>query len=202
MKNSLGQQVYYAVEDSGCLTRNCCGHLRPFDMKILDNFRNEVIHIYRPLECDSCCFPCCLQRLEISSPPGTVIGTVEQDWSIFCPSYTVKNEFGATVLKIQGPFCTFSMCGDVEFKVLSADGENQVGKISKQWSGLLREALTDADNFGITFPMDLDVKMKATLLGACFLIVSNFISISGCRRKIRFSVVNLYLAVKPSLILM
>jgi hypothetical protein len=47
-----------------------------------------------------------------------------------------------------------------------------VGKISKQWSGLLREAFTDADYFGITFPMDLDVKMKAVMIGACFLIVS------------------------------
>lgn len=48
----------------------------------------------------------------------------------------------------------------------------QVGKISKQWSGLAKEAFTDTDNFGITFPRDLDVRMKATLLGAVFLIVS------------------------------
>jgi hypothetical protein len=47
-----------------------------------------------------------------------------------------------------------------------------VGKISKQWAGILREAFTDADYFGITFPMDLDVKLKAVMIGACFLIVS------------------------------
>ena len=47
-----------------------------------------------------------------------------------------------------------------------------VGSISKQWSGLMREAFTDADNFGIKFPLDLDVKIKAVLFGACFLIVS------------------------------
>ena len=29
---------------------------------------------------------------------------------------------------------------------------------------------TDAQNFGVTFPIDLDVKVKATLLGATFLI--------------------------------
>lgn len=49
---------------------------------------------------------------------------------------------------------------------------DEVGKISKQWSGLAREMFTDADFFGITFPMDLDVRMKAVMLGACFLIVS------------------------------
>lgn len=47
-----------------------------------------------------------------------------------------------------------------------------MGKISKKWTGLAREAFTDADTFGISFPMDLDVKMKAVLIGACMLIVS------------------------------
>ena len=35
-------------------------------------------------------------------------------------------------------------------QVLSNDGSTGVGKISKQWSGLVKEAWTDADNFGIT----------------------------------------------------
>lgn len=50
--------------------------------------------------------------------------------------------------------------------------QHEVGKISKQWSGFVREYFTAADNFGITFPMDLDVKMKANMIGALFLIVS------------------------------
>lgn len=50
--------------------------------------------------------------------------------------------------------------------------QHEVGKISKQWSGFVREYFTAADNFGITFPMDLDVKMKANMVGALFLIVS------------------------------
>lgn len=52
------------------------------------------------------------------------------------------------------------------------DEVSKIGKISKQWTGLLREAFTDSDNFGIQFPMDLDVKIKAVMIGACFLIVS------------------------------
>ena len=58
-------------------------------------------------------------------------------------------------------------------QILALDG-TQVGKISKQWSGLVKEAFTDADNYGISFPMDLDVRMKAVMLGACILIVSHF----------------------------
>lgn len=53
-----------------------------------------------------------------------------------------------------------------------------MGRICKQWSGLAREMFTDADHFGISFPMDLDVKMKAVLIGACFLIVSGDLFIS------------------------
>ena len=77
------------------------------------------------------------------------------------------------MLRIEGPFCTFSICGDVEFDVVSLDGSTKVGKITKQWSGLAREAFTDADYFGVTFPMDLDVHIKAVLLAATFLIVSS-----------------------------
>ncbi len=54
-----------------------------------------------------------------------------------------------------------------------------MGKISKQWSGLAREAFTDSDNFGVSFPQDLDVRMKAVLLGAVFLIDFMFFEKSG-----------------------
>ncbi|XP_065360481.1 phospholipid scramblase 1-like [Calliphora vicina] len=178
IKNSLGQMVYYAVEDTDCCTRNMCGPARPFDMKIFDNFRNEVMHVYRPLACSSCLCPCCLQSMEVSAPPGNVIGTIEQEWSLCAPAFRIKNHIGDTVLRIEGPICTFSMCGDVEFNIVSLTGGN-VGKICKQWSGLAREIFTDADFFGITFPLDLDVRMKAVLLGATFLIDAMFFEKSG-----------------------
>ncbi|KAK8782089.1 hypothetical protein V5799_016567, partial [Amblyomma americanum] len=68
-------------------------------------------------------------------------------------------------------------------KVLSKDGAVEVGRISKQWSGLLKEAFTDTDNFGVSFPMDLDVKMKAVLLGALFLIDYMFFEKSGNKER-------------------
>jgi len=43
----------------------------------------------------------------------------------------------------------------------------------------LKEAFTDADIFGINFPVDLDVRMKAVLLGACMLIDFNFFEKTG-----------------------
>ena len=155
--NSLGQQVFYAKEDTDCCTRQCCGPMRPFDMNITDMQGQEVIHLNRPLRCQGCCCPCCLQELEVSSPPGTVIGKVEQKWSIIYPNFVIKDQvntgchlveneviidikMGEPVLRIEGPFCTMSCCcGDVEFKVLSAQTGEQVGMITKQWTGIGKE---------------------------------------------------------------
>ncbi|CAG2114669.1 unnamed protein product [Medioppia subpectinata] len=168
IKNSLGQKVYYAIEDTDCCTRYCCGALRPFDIQILDNSQREVIHLYRPLKCANCCCFCCLQRLEVAAPPGNVLGHIVQEWSLWVPKFRVEDASGETVLRIEGPCCTVSCCADVEFRVLSPDGGQPVGTITKQWTGLAREMFTDADHFGITFPLDLDVNVKALLLGACF----------------------------------
>ena len=40
--NSLGQEVFYAKEETDCCTRQCCGPSRPFDMRITDNQEREV----------------------------------------------------------------------------------------------------------------------------------------------------------------
>jgi len=181
VKSASGQELFYAVEDVDCCTRNCCRPSRPFEMKIFNANQREVAHFSRPLRCDSCWCPCFLQKLEVCCPPGNVVGYVEQEWSICSPKFRITNAAGDTILRIEGPFCTFSICGAVEFQVLSRDGKVQVGKISKQWSGLAREMFTDADNFGISFPMDLDVKMKMVMIGACFLIYVMLFEKSVCK---------------------
>ncbi|XP_065924878.1 phospholipid scramblase 1 isoform X3 [Magallana gigas] len=168
--NSLGQRIFHAVEDTCCCTRNCCGASRPFDMKILNNQNHEVIHLSRPLRCSTCWCPCCLQKVTVEAPPGKVAGYVCQSWSLCKPRMRIENAEGETVLRIKGPCCQLNICGDIEFDVYAPDEETYVGRVTKQWSGLGKELFTDADNFGISFPLDLDVNVKATLLGAVFLL--------------------------------
>ncbi|XP_054691096.1 phospholipid scramblase 1 isoform X1 [Grus americana] len=179
IKNTLGQRVYFAAEDNDCCTRNCCGPSRPFTIRIIDNLGHEVITLQRPLRCSSCCFPCCLQELEVQAPPGTPVGYVVQNWHPCLPKFTIQNEKRMDILKIVGPCVVCSCCEDIHFEVKSVDETASVGRISKQWTGFLKEAFTDADNFGITFPMDLDVKMKAVMIGACFLIDFMFFEHAG-----------------------
>ena len=99
-----------------------------------------------------------------------MIGTVEEEWSFWIPKFVLKDANGNKLMRIVGPTCcTCSCTGDVEFEVSDMSGR-QIGKISKQWTGLAREAFSDTDNFGVNFPLDMPVKHKAILMGAVFLI--------------------------------
>lgn len=166
--NNLGQKVYWAAEDTDCCARYFCGANRMFDLKIMDFQKNVIMEMYRPL---ICCCPCLGQTMEISSPPGTVIGRVEQEsWALCPPKYALKNAAGDVILRLISPCCVINCCGDIAFELIDPEG-TKVGEITKQWSGMAREVFTDADHFSVTFPIDLDVKMKAVCLGALFLIV-------------------------------
>ncbi|XP_053565981.1 phospholipid scramblase 1 [Bombina bombina] len=170
IKNVMGQRVYFAAEQNDCCNRNFCGSARSFTIVIIDNTGREIIRVQRPLRCSSCCFPCCLQKLEVQAPPGTPIGYVIQNWDLCMPRFTIQNEKEEDVLKIDGPCCPCACYSDVHFELKSLDKTSVIGKISKQWTGLVRELFTDSDNFGVQFPLDLDVKIKAVVLGALFLL--------------------------------
>ncbi|XP_065089928.1 phospholipid scramblase 1-like [Ochlerotatus camptorhynchus] len=178
IKNTLGQPVYWAAEGSGCCARICCGSSRSFDMKLFDNFRNEILHLSRPFRCESCCFPCCLQAIEVATPQGTPIGIVEQGWSLLRSWFRIRNAAGDTVLTINAPFCKSNCFGDVKFKISSSKGF-EVGAILKQWSGLVREMYTSADHYSVVFPQNVNVEVKAIILAAVFLIDYMFFEKSG-----------------------
>uniref|UniRef100_H2ZPC5 Phospholipid scramblase n=1 Tax=Ciona savignyi TaxID=51511 RepID=H2ZPC5_CIOSA len=179
IKNSLGQQCYFAKEESSLFQRLCCGSERGFEVKVTDNNGQEVIRMRRRFKCCAGCCWCansdtCAFFLEVESPTGTFIGGVRQSQSCWYPMYEVMDASQKSVFNIEGPCCPISgpccTC-DFDFVVSTTDDSaTPVGKITKQYSGFVKEAFTNATNFSVTFPMDLDVKMKAVLLGASLLI--------------------------------
>ncbi|XP_052821335.1 phospholipid scramblase 2-like isoform X1 [Mya arenaria] len=190
IQNSVGQQVYFAAEESDMCARQCCGPQRGFTIHITDNLGQEVVRVTREFKCCAGCPWCaCTEGLAhevvVESPPGTVVGYVLQQQSCIEPKYAIMNASREEILTIKGPMCVISgpCCPDVEFIIHSKDGTTEVGKISKQWSGAVREYFTDADNFGVSFPMDLDVKMKATMIGAVFLIDFMYFEQSGNQNR-------------------
>ena len=57
IKNSLGQKVFFAAEDSSCCQRCFCSNIRDFQLAIIDNFGHEVIHLNKS-------FACCILPVE------------------------------------------------------------------------------------------------------------------------------------------
>uniref|UniRef100_A0A0L8HNZ1 Phospholipid scramblase n=1 Tax=Octopus bimaculoides TaxID=37653 RepID=A0A0L8HNZ1_OCTBM len=60
--NSVGQQVYFAGEESNLCMRQCCGSARGFVMHISDNMAQEVMRITREFKCCAgCCWCACCE---------------------------------------------------------------------------------------------------------------------------------------------
>ncbi|XP_058152392.1 phospholipid scramblase 1-like [Dasypus novemcinctus] len=168
--NNQGQRIYFAEEKHHCFLLHFCGSWRPFTMTIYDNFGRDVITLYRSLGSSCCWSDCCLQKLKVEAPPGEKIGYVYQSYQPCFPTFTLKNENMTDVMTIRGP-CIISNClMDVNFNLLSLDDEKVIGKFTKQLAGYMTDKLRDANKFGIQFPVNLDVKMKALMLAASFLI--------------------------------
>lgn len=179
IKNAVGQQAYYAVEDTDTCMRVCCGNQRGFQINVLDNMQNVVMRISREFKCCTGCCWCagccdhCAFEVTIEAPVGQVVGYVKQGGSFWKANYDILDETHEPILKIEGPCCICDgpCCPcDNEFKLLTLDKSSQIGAVKKVYAGFITEMVTMADRFTIDFPMDLSVKAKASLLGALFLI--------------------------------
>ena len=86
-----------------------------------------------------------------------------------CPKcgFSAETEFG------ECPKCGIIVSKFIEKKEDDADETRAQGSLDSA-EGLkikqLKESFTDADNFGVAFPANIDVNHKAILLGAVFLI--------------------------------
>ncbi|XP_071146835.1 phospholipid scramblase 1-like [Mytilus galloprovincialis] len=185
--NNQNQQIYFAAEESSMLQRQCCGPSRGFTIHITDNMNQEVLRLVRDFKMFAgCCWcatgscNCCAHEVRVEAPIGHVIGYVRQEQSCWAPRFTIKDADHNDILKINGPCCVLSMpcCEDV-FMLKNAEETADLGKISKKPG--MAEIFTDANTFGANFPMNLDVKAKACVLGAVFLI--DFMFFEGAGNK-------------------
>ena len=152
-----GRQLYLAAEETGStLARLFLKALRPFAIAVMTEDGQVILRVVRP-------FRFYFHRADIVDSQGQVLGTIQRRFSMLRRIYSVLDGSGQEVFQLFGPILhpwTFTIRA----------GGDECGKITKKWSGLMKEGFTDADNFGVTFPAEWDVRAKAIFLGAVFLI--------------------------------
>ncbi len=153
-----GEMLFSAVEEPGSLlARLFLKAMRPFTVNLRSlKDQTVVLRISRP-------FRFYFHEVNIFSGQGQLLGTVKKRFSFLRRIYSVYDASGSEFCQLFGP-----ILHPWTFEIRDSAGVH--GKITKKWSGLAKEAFTDADNFGVEFPAEWDPKLKAVFLGAVFLI--------------------------------
>ena len=154
-----GQEIGFAAEESGgfmaSIGRNFLGKCRKLSLHIYDADGNEVGRGEKP-------FRWFFQTMEIFEGDRK-IGALERRWSWLNRTFSVYDANGSEVMKIHSPLFKIWT-----FKLMV--GEREVGRISKKFSGALKEMFTDADNFGVEVFEDVPRDVTKLLLAATFLV--------------------------------
>lgn len=138
------------------LVRQWIGHWRTFEIHIFDATRQVLLKARHP-------FRFFFQRLEVSDGAGKTLGAIQQRFSLFYKRFDVNSQ-SRQLLEVRSPFWrpwTF------EFK----SAGKTVATVRKRWSGLLKEAFTDADNFQILFvDTTLSQELRALVITSALFI--------------------------------
>lgn len=135
--------------------RNIFGRCRKASIHIYDPDGNKIGRGEKP-------FRWYFHRME-AYDGDTKIGAIQRKWSLLHRKFVIENAAGQEVLEIYSPLFRIWT-----FKLLFQD--NEVGRISKKWGGMLKEMFSDADIFGVECDESVPVEIRKVLLIATFLI--------------------------------
>ena len=157
VSDETGKAMYYAAEEGGSiLLRWFLKALRPFTLVVLTDSNQVLLRVKRP-------FRFFFHEADIVDYQDKSLGVLRKRFSLLRRKYSVLDSTGKEIFQLFGPILK-------PWTFIIKNNDVEYGKITKKWSGLLKEGFTDADNFGVVFPKEWDVKLKALFLGAVFLI--------------------------------
>ncbi|XP_069806343.1 phospholipid scramblase 3-like [Dendropsophus ebraccatus] len=157
--NQVGQRLFQADEHDVC-----CGPT--YDVSIKDNSDNEVLHL---LGGGCCCS--CTEEIAVQYFSGTLVGFVKLHDNNLVTHLSVMNSSKKVVLLILGPSFQDSIFGNSTYEVKSRDEQHVVGMIKME-----------TDHSLVTFPVDMEVTVKALLLGSSLYLYN---LIKAKRRRLR-----------------
>jgi uncharacterized protein YxjI len=158
-----GNPVFH-VEEQGSgfgslMKRLFLRNLRPFTSHVEDLAgQGNLLVLRKP-------FRFIFHRLDVHDSAGNHLGSIQKRWTWFRRKYTIEAPDGREIASLYGPFFR-----PWTFKIQLPGTEQEVGMIQKKWSGLLKEAFSDADNFWVDFGSVDDPQLRAVLFAATALI--------------------------------
>ena len=161
-----GAVAGWALEKPGglgrFLTRSFLKAMRPFELMLFPPEGSSAppeLSVRRP-------WTWFFAELHVWDRDGRPLGKVRQRWAWIRRRLDVETADGRVVARLVGPLLhpwTFIAERGPE------GNPREVGRIEKQWGGLLKEGFTDADTFLVTFG-DPDPTFRRLLLAAAVLI--------------------------------
>ena len=160
IKNKNNELIGFAAEQGkgifNLFARSFLGHWRKFSIHIFDQNQQLILKAKHP-------FRWFFQRLEIYNSQDQKIGYLQQRFAILTKHFDIYDHNDQVILTVKSPFYKIWT-----FPIFKRDQE--VAKIQKKWSGLLKEVFMDADNFHIDFGQINEEKHKQLILCSSFFI--------------------------------
>ena len=161
-----GEELLYAYEESGFLSRQFLRTHRPLTIHFVDNDGNEVASAERS-------FFWMFSHLYVGDEDGTLIGSLKRTFKLLGRRISILDNEGTKRSEIRG-----GLFRPNTFMVYSEGDE--VARITKRWSGLAREMFSDADTFQVGMNTDrVDQGFATLILAAAIAIDLDFFEKGG-----------------------
>jgi len=84
-----------------------------------------------------------MSRITIQDAHGSKIGTIQQKFKVFKPTFKIFNSSEILIAEINGDWKAWNF-------TITDSSNVQIGTISKKWAGAMQEIFTSADKYNVT----------------------------------------------------
>ncbi|KAI0228684.1 Phospholipid scramblase 2 [Lamellibrachia satsuma] len=139
-----------------------------FMFRFYNSQKTEVAQVYNPVSSECVCggaswhwFKRCKFSAIVYAPPGVIAGFIRRSHTLFVQEYEILGPHEDILLLLRG--------GPADLEIYTPDLDDEIGRLSVHgWCGIMHEIRRSAHDYGLTFPLDLDIRVKVVLLAAVF----------------------------------
>ena len=161
-----GETLLYAYEESGFLGRQFLRSHRPLTLHVVDGEGQPFLTASRG-------FFWFLSHLDVQDEADRAVGSLRRRFAVLKRTFSLEDAAGQVIGEVQG-----KLFRPNTFMVQRQGSE--VARITKQWSGALKEVFTDADTFHVQLDHSrLDRNYSLLILATAFAIDLDFFESGG-----------------------